>query len=97
MVEYKYAVDKTIRNLGRERIKIANEERKLVDDIKKAARNNQTVMIKIMTNNIVRNRQSQIKFLKMKAQLSAFSLKLTEMSVTQQIATSIEQITMALQ
>jgi charged multivesicular body protein 2A len=97
MREYKRNIDRTIRELEREKVKMGNEERKLMNDMKRAAKNNQMDAVKIMAKDIVRTRQYQTKFLKMKSQLNSVSLKLTAMATTSQMMTSMAQVTRALQ
>lgn len=97
MREYKRNIDRTIRDLERERIKMSNEERKLMNDMKNCAKKGQMDAVKIMAKDIVRARQYQTKFLKMKSQLNSVSLKLTAMGTTQQMMTSMGQVTRALQ
>jgi charged multivesicular body protein 2A len=97
MREYKRGIERSIRDLEREKIKLANEERKITNEMKRAAKNNQLDAVKIMARDIVRIRSYQQKFLKMKSHLNSVSLKLTTMQTSQQMMDSMAQVTRAMQ
>eukprot|EP01080_Neovahlkampfia_damariscottae_P011988 gene11988-5389_t len=96
MREYKRGIERSIRDLEREKIKLGNEERKIINEMKRAAKNNQVDAVKIYAKDIVRIRSYQQKFLKMKSHLSSVSLKLTTMQTSQQMMDSMAQVTRAM-
>lgn len=59
------------------------QEKKLVGDMKRLAKQNQMDAVKIMARDLVRTRKYVAKFFKMKAQLQAVSLQLQTVSSTQ--------------
>lgn len=97
MREYKRGIERSIRDLEREKIKLGNEERKIINEMKRAAKNNQLDAVKIHARDIVRIRSYQQKFLKMKSHLGSVSLKLTTMQTSQQMMDSMAQVTRAMQ
>lgn len=52
MREYKRNIDRTIRDLERERVKMGNEERKLMNEMKNLAKKGQMDAVKIMAKGI---------------------------------------------
>lgn len=83
MREYKRSIERTVRDLDRERERMQLQEKKLVGDMKRLAKQNQMDAVKIMARDLVRTRKYVAKFFKMKAQLQAVSLQLQTVSSTQ--------------
>ena len=69
MKEYKRGLDKTCRELERERNKLANQEKQLQTQMKKAAKQGQDGSLKIMARDLVRTRRYGQKFFRMKMQI----------------------------
>jgi charged multivesicular body protein 2A len=69
MKQYKRGIDRSIRDLERERVKLEQQEKKLIIDMKKMAKKNENDVVKIMAKDVVRTRLYIKKFHKMKAQL----------------------------
>ena len=93
MREYKRGIDKTIRELERERVKMQNNEKKLIAELRKMAKTNQTDAMRLMAKDLVRTRAYCTKFYKMKAQMQAVSLKLQTLSSTAQMANAMKGVT----
>lgn len=56
--ENKRMIDKAIRDLDRERMGLQNQEKKLILDIKKGAKEGQMDSTKILARSLIRNRQA---------------------------------------
>lgn len=76
MREYKRSIDRTIRELEREKRTMEQQEKKLIADMKRMAKQNQMDAVKIMAKDLVRTRRYQTKFVNMRAQLQAVGLRL---------------------
>lgn len=94
--EQKRMVEKSIRELERERSALQKSEAKLVQDIKKAAKAEQMKAVQIMAKDLVRIRKNQTKFVNMIAQLRAVSLQMTEMKSTIGLQESMKNATRAM-
>lgn len=94
--ENKRMLDKAIRELDRERMGLQNQDKKLVMDIKKAAKEGQMDAVKVMAKSLVRNRQSVTKLYNLKSQLQAVSLKLQTLKSTQAMADAMRGATKAM-
>lgn len=68
-------LQKAIRELDRERTKMEQQEKKLITDIKKMAKEQQMDSVKIMAKDLVRTRRYAKKFMLMRANIQAVSLK----------------------
>jgi len=91
--EQKRMVERSIRQLERERVNMERQEKKLIADIKTMAKKGQDKSVKIMAKDLVRNRKHQEKFLGMTAQLRAISLQMTEVASTAAMAESMHKVT----
>lgn len=69
------ALNKAMRDLDRERMKMEQQEKKIIADIKKLAKDNQMEAVKIMAMDLVRTRKYIRKFMLMRANIQAVSLK----------------------
>ncbi|OWB62236.1 hypothetical protein B5S31_g3640 [[Candida] boidinii] len=81
------------RELDREKIKLQNQEKKLVQEIKKSAKNNQMKTVKIQARDLIRTKKQVEKFDKMKVQLQAISLRIQTMRSSTQMTTSMREAT----
>lgn len=70
------ALNKAMRDLDRERMKMEQQEKKIIADIKKMAKEGQMDAVKIMAKDLVRTRRYIKKFMLMKANIQAVSLKI---------------------
>eukprot|EP01013_Petalomonas_cantuscygni_P039245 TRINITY_DN70608_c0_g1_i1.p1 TRINITY_DN70608_c0_g1~~TRINITY_DN70608_c0_g1_i1.p1 ORF type:complete len:220 (-),score=48.48 TRINITY_DN70608_c0_g1_i1:150-809(-) len=93
MREYKRTLDRTTRDLERERTKMQTQEQKLIADMRAMARKNQMDAVKIMARDLVRTRKYVTKFYKMRAQMQAVSLRLTTLSSTAQMTDAMKGVT----
>lgn len=94
--ENKRAIDRAIRELERERVGLERQEKKLVGDIKKAAKEGKNNVCKIMAKDLVRVRRQIQKFYQMKAQMQGVSLHLTTLKSTQAMGTAMVSMTKAM-
>jgi len=96
MREYKRTLDRTIRELDRERTKLQAQDKKLVADMKKMARQNQMEAVRIMARDLVRTRKYINQFYQMKAEMQAVSLRLQTMKSTQTMTNCMKGCTKAM-
>ncbi len=97
MKEYKRGLDKTVRDLEKERNKLLQQEKKLMNDMRKMAKQDQMDSVRIMAKDLVRTRKYASKFYRMKTQVQAVSLRLQTMSSTAQMSTAMAGVTRAMQ
>jgi charged multivesicular body protein 2A len=76
---------------------LLQQEKKLINDIKKAAKENQMDSVKIMAKDLVRTRRYVKKFILMKANIQAISLKVQTLKSQNSMATAMRGVTRALQ
>jgi len=74
--ENKRMINRAIRELDREKAGLEREEKRLIIEIKKAAKENQMSSVKIMAKDLVRTRQYITKFIEMRSHLQGCALKL---------------------
>lgn len=94
--EQKRTVDRSVRQLEQERVKLKGQEGKLIADMKKHAKANELKSVKIMAKDLIRIRKHQEKFLNLQAQLRAVSLQMQTMVSTQAFAESMKSATMSM-
>ena len=94
--EYNRSIKKSVRELDRERNALERQEKKLMSDIKKAAKDGQMAPARIMAKDLVRTRAYIKKMHKMKSHMEAVSLRLQTMSSTQQMAQCMKGVTKAM-
>ncbi|KAK4337299.1 hypothetical protein RND71_043585 [Anisodus tanguticus] len=95
--ENQRTLNKAIRELERERTKMEQQEKKLISDIKKMAKENQLDSVKIMAKDLVRTRRYIKKFYLMKANIQAVSLKVQTLRSQNAMASAMKGVTKALQ
>jgi charged multivesicular body protein 2A len=69
------ALNKAMRELDRENNRLEVQEKKIIADIKKAAKAGQMDSVRVMAKDLVRTRQYRKKFVMMRANIQAVSLK----------------------
>ena len=79
-----------IRELDRERSQLERQEKKLVVDIKKMAKSGQMEAVKIMAKDLVRTRNFVKKFILMRANVQAISLKVQTLKSQAAMATAMK-------
>ncbi|UYV67276.1 CHMP2A [Cordylochernes scorpioides] len=70
------ALNRAMRNLDRERSKLEQQEKKIIQDIKKMAKENQMEAVRIMAKDLIRTRRYIKKFILMRANIQAVSLRI---------------------
>lgn len=85
MKEYQRGIKKSVREMERERTNLERQEKKLMADIKKEAKEGRMDSAKIMAKDLVRTRGYIKKMFKMKSHMEAISLRLTTMQSSQQM------------
>lgn len=94
--ENKRMLDKSIRELDRERGQLQAQEKKLIVEMKKSAKANQIGAMKVMAKDLIRTRHSVVKFQGLKSQLQGVSLRMQTMKSTQAMAESMRGVTVAM-
>ncbi|XP_065354940.1 charged multivesicular body protein 2a [Calliphora vicina] len=91
------ALNKAMRDLDRERMKMEQQEKKIIADIKKMAKEGQMDAVKIMAKDLVRTRRYIKKFMLMKANIQAVSLKIQTLKSQNTMAQAMKGVTKAMQ
>lgn len=94
--QHQRALTKAQRELDRERTKLEAQEKKVIADIKMAAKANQMNACKVMAKDLVRTRRYVQKFYNMKTQLQAVSLRIQTLRSNQQMADAMKGATAAM-
>lgn len=94
--EQKRLIDRSIRELDRERMGLQRQEETLKAEIKKMARQNQAGAVQVMAKDLVRTRAYITKFYKMKAHMQAVSLRLQTVQSTNTMSQAMKGVTGAL-
>lgn len=90
------ALNKAMRELDRERTKMEQSEKKIIADIKKMAKQGQMDAVKIMAKDLVRTRRYCKKFMLMRANIQAVSLKIQTLKSTNSMAQAMKGVTKAM-
>eukprot|EP00117_Sycon_ciliatum_P015771 scpid77445/ scgid15491/ Charged multivesicular body protein 2a; Chromatin-modifying protein 2a len=96
MREQQRLLNRTIRELDRERAKLEQQEKKIIADIKKMAKQGQMDAVKIMAKDLVRTRSFVKKFILMKANIQAVSLKIQTLRSTAAMGNAMKGVTRAM-
>lgn len=91
------ALNKAMRELDREKMKMEQQEKKVIADIKKLAKEGQMDAVKIMAKDLVRTRRYVKKFMLMKANIQAVSLKIQTLKSQNTMAQAMRGVTRAMQ
>ncbi|KAK0566046.1 ESCRT-III subunit protein did4 [Tilletia horrida] len=94
--QHQRSLQKAVRELDRERSKLEQQDKKLIMDIKKAARDGQMSACKVMARDLVRTRRHVQKFVQMRTQLQAVSLRIQTLRSNQQMAEAMRGATRAM-
>ena len=89
-------LDKSIRELDRERSSLLSQDKMLAAEIKKLARQGQLEAVKLMAKDLVRTRHSIAKLHVLKSQLQAVSLRMQTLKSTRTMADAIRGVTRAM-
>ncbi|CAG9329537.1 unnamed protein product [Blepharisma stoltei] len=93
---HRRGLKKAQRELDRERSHLQLEEKKLIAEIKKLAKQNQISSVKVMAKDLVRVRKQIQKFYELKSQLQGLDFRLQTMRSTQAMSETLRGITPAL-
>ena len=74
--ENKRQIDRAIRDIDRERMSLQSQEKKLIVEMKKMAKNNQNEAVKVMAKSLIRMRHNITKYYTVKSQLQAVSMRM---------------------
>ncbi|RNF25897.1 charged multivesicular body protein 2A [Trypanosoma conorhini] len=96
MRKYKRGLDRTMRDIDRERNKLQTQERKIVIDMKKMAKQDQIDSVRILARDLVRTRKYQQKMYRMRTQIQGVALRIQTMQSTGQMATAMKGVTKAM-
>ncbi|CAH1709734.1 charged multivesicular body protein 2a [Aphis gossypii] len=91
------ALNKAMRDLDRENMRMEQQEKKIIMDIKKMAKDGQMESVKIMARDLVRTRRYQKKFMVMKANIQAVSLKIQTLKSQNAMGQAMKGVTKAMQ
>ncbi|XP_065344551.1 charged multivesicular body protein 2a [Cloeon dipterum] len=91
------ALNKAMRDLDREKARMEQQEKKIIMDIKKMAKEGQMESVKIMAKDLVRTRRYVKKFMLMKANIQAVSLKVQTLRSQNAMAEAMKGVTKAMQ
>ena len=94
--ENKRQIDRAIRDIDRERMGLQSQEKKLIVDMKKAAKQNQNDAVKVMAKSLIRIRHNVTKYYTVKSQLQAVSMRMQTLKATQSMADAMKGVTKAL-
>ncbi|XP_037087245.1 LOW QUALITY PROTEIN: charged multivesicular body protein 2a-like [Pollicipes pollicipes] len=90
------ALNRAVRDLDRERMRMDQQEKKVIADIKKMAKAGQMDAVKVMAKDLVRTRRTSRKFMLMKANIQAVSLKITTLKSQNSMAQAMKGVTKAM-
>ncbi|EFJ19439.1 hypothetical protein SELMODRAFT_268105 [Selaginella moellendorffii] len=94
--ENKRMLDKSIREIERERQNLQTQEKKLIAEIKKTAKQGQMSAVKVMAKDLIRTRHQITKFYGLKSQLQGVSLRIQTLKSTQAMADAMKGVTKAM-
>ncbi|WCJ42753.1 hypothetical protein M5689_023543 [Euphorbia peplus] len=94
--ENKRMLDKSIREIERERQSLQTQEKKLIAEIKKSAKQGQMGAVKVMAKDLIRTRHQIEKFYKLKSQLQGVSLRIQTLKSTQAMGEAMKGVTKAM-
>lgn len=96
MRKYKRGLDRTVRDIDRERNKLQMQERKIVLEMKKMAKQDQIDSVRIMARDLVRTRKYQQKMYRMRTQIQGVALRIQTLHSTAQMANAMKGVTKAM-
>eukprot|EP00268_Persea_americana_P056353 TRINITY_DN663_c0_g1_i1.p1 TRINITY_DN663_c0_g1~~TRINITY_DN663_c0_g1_i1.p1 ORF type:complete len:224 (-),score=73.23 TRINITY_DN663_c0_g1_i1:406-1077(-) len=94
--ENKRMLDKSIREIERERQSLQNQEKKLILEIKKTAKQGQMGAVKVMAKDLIRTRHQITKFYALKSQLQGVALRIQTLKSTQAMGEAMKGVTKAM-
>merc|ERR1739838_813053 len=94
--ENQRSLNRVIRDLDRERTRMEQQQKKIVIDIKKMAKDGQMDAVKVMAKDLVRSKQYVKKMIMMKANIQAVSLKITTLKSQDAMMQAMKGVTKAM-
>ncbi|XP_047322512.1 vacuolar protein sorting-associated protein 2 homolog 1-like [Impatiens glandulifera] len=94
--ENKRMLDKSIREIERERQGLQTQEKRVIAEIKKSAKQGQMGAVKVMAKDLIRTRHQIEKFYKLKSQLQGVSLRIQTLKSTQTMGEAMKGVTKAM-
>ncbi|XP_030526406.1 vacuolar protein sorting-associated protein 2 homolog 1 [Rhodamnia argentea] len=94
--ENKRMLDKSIREIERERQGLQTQEKKLIAEIKKSAKQGQMGAVRVMAKDLIRTRHQVEKFYKLKSQLQGVALRIQTLKSTQAMGEAMKGVTKAM-
>ncbi|PWA85343.1 SNF7 family protein [Artemisia annua] len=94
--ENKRMLDRSIREIERERQGLQIQEKKLIVEIKKSAKQGQMGAVKVMAKDLIRTRHQIDKFYRLKSQLQGVSLRIQTLKSTQAMGEAMKGVTKAM-
>lgn len=94
--ENKRMLDKSIREIERERQSLQSQEKKLIVEIKKTAKQGQMGAVKVMAKDLIRTRHQITKFYALKSQLQGVALRIQTLKSTQAMGEAMKGVTKAM-
>ncbi|KAF0908270.1 hypothetical protein E2562_023888 [Oryza meyeriana var. granulata] len=94
--ENKRMLDRSIREIERERQGLQAQEKKLITEIKKTAKEGQMGAVKVMAKDLIRTRHQITKFYQLKSQLQGISLRVQTLKSTQAMGDAMKGVTKAM-
>ncbi|KAJ9190375.1 hypothetical protein P3X46_001587 [Hevea brasiliensis] len=94
--ENKRMIDKSIREIERERQGLQAQEKKLIVEIKKNAKQGQMGAVRVMAKDLIRTRHQIEKFYKLKSQLQGVALRIQTLKSTQAMGEAMKGVTKAM-
>nr|CAB3456142.1 unnamed protein product [Digitaria exilis] len=94
--ENKRMLDRSIREIERERQGLQAQEKKLISEIKKTAKEGQMGAVKVMAKDLIRTRHQITKFYQLKSQLQGVSLRVQTLKSTQAMGDAMKGVTKAM-
>mmetsp|Transcript_15942 Transcript_15942/g.17808 ORF Transcript_15942/g.17808 Transcript_15942/m.17808 type:complete len:216 (+) Transcript_15942:133-780(+) len=96
MRQNRRAIERSIREIDRERGRLQSQEKKLIAEIKKMAKQDQKASVRIMAKDLVRTRNQVTKFYSMSTQLKAVNLKLATVQSVEAMNSALKGVTKAM-
>ncbi|KAK1152073.1 charged multivesicular body protein 2a [Acipenser oxyrinchus oxyrinchus] len=96
MLRQNQRLTRAMRDLDRERQRLEQQEKKIIADIKKMAKQGQMDAVKIMAKDLVRTRHYVKKFIMMRANIQAVSLKIQTLKSNNSMAQAMKGVTKAM-
>lgn len=94
--EHQRALKKSMRELDREKTALERQEKKLMSDLKKTAKEGHMESVKIMAKDLVRTRKHKQKMMMMHTQIQAVSLKIQTLKSVDSMANAMKGVTKAM-